>query len=210
MYVISILGQSGFVVVVQVALNTGHHQLPLYASGPNGVDPLTPTTMKDAGSRRVPCASLLVRLYQAPVGRNGQPLEVRVLPQNCPLLQRKHKRKLCRVLHNNCVIVFRRKSQLCNIAAIPAQTHGNKNYAPCACVLCADVVNVADVALTCVDSRSTSHNTTGCASVCGALCRATRTVFITLWTVGRHQVCASSKGCFFKRICTKSRILWCL
>ena len=74
-------------VVVQVALNTGHHQLPLYASGPNGVDPLTPTTMKDAGSRRVPCASLLVRLYQAPVGRNGQPLEVRVLPQNCPLLQ---------------------------------------------------------------------------------------------------------------------------
>ena len=124
-----------------------------------------------------------------------------------------HKRKLCRVLHNNCVIVFRRKSQLCNIAAIPAQTHGNKNYAPCACVLCADVVDFADihVAVTClVDSRSTSHNTTGCASVCGALCRATRTVFITLWTVGRHQVCASSKGCFFKRICTESRTFWCM
>ena len=65
------------VVFIQVSLNEGGHQLRLYQAGPNPSEPLTEPCLREAGSRRVPCASLLLRLYKAPVGPQGRPLEVK-------------------------------------------------------------------------------------------------------------------------------------
>lgn len=58
-------------------MNEGSHQLRLYNQGPNGVDPFTESCLRDAHSRHVPCASLLVRLFKAPKGPNGKLLEVK-------------------------------------------------------------------------------------------------------------------------------------
>ncbi|XP_025108860.1 uncharacterized protein LOC112573069 isoform X2 [Pomacea canaliculata] len=67
---------------MQVSLNEGSHQLRLYNQGPNGVDPFTESSLRDAHSRHVPCASLLVRLFKAPKGPNGKLLESSKHPQS--------------------------------------------------------------------------------------------------------------------------------
>ena len=64
-------------VCVQVSLNEGCHQLRLFSQGPNGVDPFTESCLRDANTRIIPCASLLVRLFKVPRGPKGRPLEVR-------------------------------------------------------------------------------------------------------------------------------------
>ncbi|XP_074643635.1 uncharacterized protein LOC141900574 isoform X3 [Tubulanus polymorphus] len=65
----------------QVSLNEGAHQLRLYHFGPNGSDPLTEGSMRDAGVRIIPCASLLVRLIRAPIGHNGLALTGDKIPE---------------------------------------------------------------------------------------------------------------------------------
>ncbi|XP_056018546.1 uncharacterized protein LOC125668024 isoform X3 [Ostrea edulis] len=66
---------------LQVSLNEGAHQLRLYSQGPNGVDPLTESIIRDAGIRYVPCASLLVRLTRVAKGPSGKALEQSKVPQ---------------------------------------------------------------------------------------------------------------------------------
>ncbi|XP_069128656.1 uncharacterized protein [Argopecten irradians] len=66
---------------LQVSLNEGAHQLRLYSQGPNGVDPLTESCLRDAGIRVVPCASLLVRITRVPKGPSGHALEASKVPQ---------------------------------------------------------------------------------------------------------------------------------
>lgn len=60
----------------QISLNEGAHQLRLYSQGPNGVDPLSESSLRDANIRIVPCASALVRLTRVPKGSTGKALEV--------------------------------------------------------------------------------------------------------------------------------------
>ena len=60
----------------QISLNEGGHQLRLFSQGPNGVDPFTEKCLRDTNVRKVPCASLLVRLAKVPRGPKGRPLEV--------------------------------------------------------------------------------------------------------------------------------------
>lgn len=60
----------------QVSLNEGAHQLRLYSQGPNGVDPLTESCLRDGGVRIVPCATLLLRIVKVSRGPNGKALEV--------------------------------------------------------------------------------------------------------------------------------------
>ena len=62
--------------IKQVSLNEGGQQLRLYASGPNGVDPLTESCLHDSGVRIIPCASLLVRIVKIARGPGGKALEV--------------------------------------------------------------------------------------------------------------------------------------
>eukprot|EP00105_Crassostrea_gigas_P042738 XP_019926886.1 PREDICTED: uncharacterized protein LOC105337942 isoform X4 [Crassostrea gigas] len=66
---------------LQVSLNEGAHQLRLYSQGPNGVDPLTESVIRDSGVRYVPCASLLVRLTRVAKGPSGKALEQSKVPQ---------------------------------------------------------------------------------------------------------------------------------
>nr|XP_022315189.1 uncharacterized protein LOC111119376 isoform X5 [Crassostrea virginica] len=66
---------------LQVSLNEGAHQLRLYSQGPNGVDPLTESLIRDSGIRYVPCASLLVRLTRVAKGPSGKALEQAKVPQ---------------------------------------------------------------------------------------------------------------------------------
>ncbi|KAK3090147.1 hypothetical protein FSP39_009490 [Pinctada imbricata] len=66
---------------LQVSLNEGAHQLRLYSTGPNGVDPLTESCLRDSGVRIVPCASVLVRLTKVPKGPSGKALEQKKVPQ---------------------------------------------------------------------------------------------------------------------------------
>ncbi|XP_062610172.1 uncharacterized protein LOC134271939 isoform X3 [Saccostrea cucullata] len=66
---------------LQVSLNEGAHQLRLYCQGPNGVDPLTESILRDSGIRYVPCASLLVRLTRVAKGPSGKALEQSKVPQ---------------------------------------------------------------------------------------------------------------------------------
>ncbi|KAJ8305994.1 hypothetical protein KUTeg_016539 [Tegillarca granosa] len=66
---------------LQISLNEGAHQLRLYSQGPNGVDPLTESCLRDAGIRVLPCASLLVRITKVPKGPNGKALESSKVPQ---------------------------------------------------------------------------------------------------------------------------------
>ncbi|XP_022315185.2 uncharacterized protein LOC111119376 isoform X3 [Crassostrea virginica] len=66
---------------LQVSLNEGAHQLRLYSQGPNGVDPLTESIIRDSGIRYVPCASLLVRLTRVAKGPSGKALEQAKVPQ---------------------------------------------------------------------------------------------------------------------------------
>ena len=61
---------------LQVSLNEGCHQLRLYQAGPDGTGPLYNNCLRDTGIRYVPCASILVRLYKAPVGPQGTILKV--------------------------------------------------------------------------------------------------------------------------------------
>uniref|UniRef100_A0A8W8LP49 Uncharacterized protein n=1 Tax=Magallana gigas TaxID=29159 RepID=A0A8W8LP49_MAGGI len=65
----------------QVSLNECAHQLRLYSQGPNGVDPLTESVIRDAGVRYVPCASLLVRLTRVAKGSSGKALEQSKVPK---------------------------------------------------------------------------------------------------------------------------------
>ncbi len=57
-------------------MNEGAHQIRLYQQGPNGVDNLTESCLRDGHVRVVPCASLLLRIYRAPIGPQGRALEV--------------------------------------------------------------------------------------------------------------------------------------
>ncbi|XP_061197713.1 uncharacterized protein LOC133205832 isoform X2 [Saccostrea echinata] len=66
---------------LQVSLNEGAHQLRLYCQGPNGVDPLTESILRDSGIRYVPCASLLMRLTRVAKGPSGKALEQSKVPQ---------------------------------------------------------------------------------------------------------------------------------
>lgn len=50
----------------------------MYSQGPNGVDPLTESVIRDSGVRYVPCASLLVRLTRVAKGPSGKALEVSI------------------------------------------------------------------------------------------------------------------------------------
>ncbi|CAG2196380.1 unnamed protein product [Mytilus edulis] len=66
---------------LQISLNEGAHQLRLYSQGPNGVDPLSESSLKDANIRIVPCASALVRLTRVPKGSTGKALEQSKVPE---------------------------------------------------------------------------------------------------------------------------------
>ncbi|KAK2156510.1 hypothetical protein LSH36_211g01013 [Paralvinella palmiformis] len=66
----------------QLSLNEGCHQLRLYQSGPDGTGLLYNNCLRDAGIRYVPCASILVRLYKAPVGPQGTILKAEKVPQS--------------------------------------------------------------------------------------------------------------------------------
>ncbi|KAL4236724.1 Coiled-coil domain-containing protein 17 [Mactra antiquata] len=66
---------------MQVSLNEGAHQLRLFAQGPNGVDPLTESCLRDSGVRIVPCASVLVRLVKVAKGPGGKALESAKVPK---------------------------------------------------------------------------------------------------------------------------------
>ncbi|XP_052098307.1 uncharacterized protein LOC127733070 isoform X1 [Mytilus californianus] len=66
---------------LQISLNEGAHQLRLYSQGPNGVDPLSETSLRDANIRIVPCASALVRLTRVPKGSTGKALEQSKVPE---------------------------------------------------------------------------------------------------------------------------------
>jgi hypothetical protein len=65
-----------YVSLRQLSLNEGAHQLRMFNQGPNGVDPMTDSSFRDAGSRVIPCASVLVRLVKIPRGPGGKPVEV--------------------------------------------------------------------------------------------------------------------------------------
>jgi len=64
---------------LQVSLNDGAHQLRLYSQGPNGVDPLTESCLRDGGIRIVPCATILIRVVKISRGPNGKALEVTLI-----------------------------------------------------------------------------------------------------------------------------------
>ncbi|XP_076083618.1 uncharacterized protein LOC143054468 isoform X2 [Mytilus galloprovincialis] len=66
---------------LQISLNEGAHQLRLYSQGPNGVDPLSESSLRDANIRIVPCASALVRLTRVPKGSTGKALEQSKVPE---------------------------------------------------------------------------------------------------------------------------------
>ncbi|XP_050401529.1 uncharacterized protein LOC126818261 isoform X2 [Patella vulgata] len=67
---------------MEISLNTGAHQLRLYSQGPNGVDPLSEGSLRNANIRLIPCASVLVRIVKVPKGPNGKPLESNKVPQS--------------------------------------------------------------------------------------------------------------------------------
>ncbi|CAH1775471.1 unnamed protein product [Owenia fusiformis] len=62
-----------------ITLNEGCHQLRLYREGPNGIDAMTESCVR-ATSKRVPCATVLVRLYKAARGPQGTVLEANKVP----------------------------------------------------------------------------------------------------------------------------------
>ena len=59
-----------------MSLNEGAHQLRLYRDGPNGADPMAECILRDSEVRTVPCATCLVRIVKAPVGPQGNVLQV--------------------------------------------------------------------------------------------------------------------------------------
>ena len=61
---------------LKVSLNEGAHQLRLYGQGPNGVDPMSESCLRNAGVRIIPCASVLIRVTKVPRGSGGKALEV--------------------------------------------------------------------------------------------------------------------------------------
>ncbi|ESO88244.1 hypothetical protein LOTGIDRAFT_234580 [Lottia gigantea] len=67
---------------IQISLNTGAHQLRLYSTGPNGVDPLSEGYLRNNNIRLIPCSSVLVRIAKVPKGPDGQPLESSKVPQS--------------------------------------------------------------------------------------------------------------------------------
>ncbi|MGH0122546.1 UNVERIFIED_CONTAM: hypothetical protein FKN15_038096 [Acipenser sinensis] len=66
---------------VQISLNEGGHQLRLYHRGPDPDKPLSASSLAAGGGRRVPCASLLVRLVKAPVDKNHRALLRSAVPE---------------------------------------------------------------------------------------------------------------------------------
>ncbi|XP_061096358.1 uncharacterized protein LOC133127456 [Conger conger] len=65
---------------LQISLNEGAHQLRLYHSGPDPDKPLSTKALSSA-SRRVPCATVLVRVARAPVDEHGLALSRSQLPE---------------------------------------------------------------------------------------------------------------------------------
>ncbi|KAJ8376289.1 hypothetical protein SKAU_G00068690 [Synaphobranchus kaupii] len=65
---------------LQISLNEGAHQLRLYHSGPDPDKPLSTKALSSA-SRRVPCATVLVRVVRAPVDEEGRALSHSQVPE---------------------------------------------------------------------------------------------------------------------------------
>ncbi|KAJ8392508.1 hypothetical protein AAFF_G00073860 [Aldrovandia affinis] len=65
---------------LQISLNEGAHQLRVYHSGPDPNKPLSTKALSSA-SRRVPCATVLVRVVRAPVDEEGRALSCSQVPE---------------------------------------------------------------------------------------------------------------------------------